>query len=138
MEKKPTQKKRAPHAGVAKSEAGRAVAREVIATISKGQIPHKGKIAKKYGYSESSIKACRPQKTLAYKEEIASFEQKLIKERDRLLDAMSARKLTNVQYRDMSQALERTMKGVELLQGRATERVGGDKQLQDMFDRLCD
>jgi hypothetical protein len=48
---------------------------------------------------------------------------KMEEERNRILDAMSARNLTKVQYNHLVDAMDKTTKNIQLLSGRSTENI---------------
>ncbi len=57
-----------------------------------------------------------------YKEEAASFLYQMEKERDRLIRAMAGKDLEKVQYKDMTGAVDKLTKNIQLLSGGDTER----------------
>lgn len=116
-----------------KSEAARAVAREVIATVRSGKIPNKQKIQQKHGYTESSARAMKATKTKTYQDEMKTVIQAMERERDRAIKAMKT-KIDEAKYRDVVDAADKLTKNIELLSGRDTARVGG--LVDDIFNKL--
>ena len=89
-------------------------------------IENHGNVAKsmrEVGYTEASARNPRNlTDSDGYKEEAASFLYKMEQERDRLINAMSQRELDKVQYRDMTGAVDKLTKNIELLSGNDTEK----------------
>ena len=104
------------------SRAAIAVAKEVLATIGKGEIPVIEKIAIEKGYSKTTARAGRVQATKSYKKTVKPFAQRLEKHRERILKRMEET-VNQAEYNELSSSLERTTKVIQLLTGGATEQV---------------
>jgi mevalonate kinase len=104
------------------SENAKAVAREVAKNLRNSKKVDLGKILREKGYSQSVSEA--PQnvtQTKSYQEAIEPFLDKMIKERDRILDAMEQKDLTKVQYQHLAEVADKFTKNIQLLGGRPTE-----------------
>lgn len=113
------------------SKAAIAVANEVLATLGNNQIPNIEKIVKGKGYSKNTARAGIVQKTKSYQSVIQPFVQKLIEERERAIDAMRG-KISKAKYRDLTDAIDKLTKNVQLLTGGATSNLAiGVKKLTD-------
>ena len=117
------------------------VAREVLATVGKGEIPIIERIAKKNGYSINTARAGTVQKTKSYREIITPFISKLERERDRAIEAMQGKINDNsTKYRDLAYASDILIKNIQLLSGKSTENVAlgvarlSDSELQALID----
>lgn len=130
---KPVLKTKPKKVNPKKSEAARAVAREVIATVRKGRIPNKQKIQEKYGYSKESSRTGKATQTKTYRDEMKTVIQAMELERERAIKAMKT-KIKGAKYRDVIDAADKLTKNIELLSGRDTARVGG--LVDDIFDKL--
>jgi len=104
------------------SENARAVAEEVKLKVSKGEKIVMGKIIKKHGYSDGiSKQPIRVRKTQSYQKEIKPIVDRLIIERDRAIKALK-RKISKAKYRDLTDAIDKLTKNIQLLSGGATSR----------------
>ena len=121
------------------SENARAVAREILGNIGKGEKASVRKIAPKHGYSKKTANSGQIQKTQTYKDEIKPFVERLIKERERLLSAIEKKGLTKERYKDAVDSLDKLTKNIQLLSGGATERVDNfnDEQIDTIADRIA-
>ena len=106
------------------SIAARNTARQVIETARKGKRPIIYKIAMQNGYTKNSAMTNRPQNTKSYQAEIAPYVEKLTRERDRILDAMSRKDLGEEEYKTLSSSLASATHDIQLLSGGKTENVG--------------
>ncbi len=107
------------------SENIRAVARDVVETVQKGEKVVMSKILRRHGYSESTAASpvqvtSRP----AYKEEIRTYTEQLEQHRQNVLTAMMNKDLDTEQYRTLSDAQTKLTHDVQLLSGGKTENVG--------------
>lgn len=110
---------------VKRSLMAKAVARNVLQKVRKGAKISIGEEMRKVGYSETTSQ--HPSKVteqIAYREEIDPFLQKLITERDAIIEAMPAKR-KGANYMVLSIALQGIVKNVELLSGKPTERHDG-------------
>lgn len=79
------------------------------------------KSMKEAGYSDAMAK--NPQvftRSVGFQEEAASFLKDIIKERNRLIAEMTTRQLTKVQYKDMTDCMDKLTKNIQLLSGGKT------------------
>jgi len=100
------------------SENAKAVAREIIEKVKKGERVHKGEIIAKHGYTKSM--ALHPQKiteTKSFKEEMEPFLAQLKRERQRLMKAIELKDLDAVSYKDAVDAADKLTKNIQLLSG---------------------
>lgn len=103
------------------SENAKAVAREVMDAVRKGKKVNKGEIIRKHGYTRAvSIMPQKVTDTKSYQEEIMPFVRKCERERDRLIAEMEKRDLTDVQYKDMNDCIDKLTKNIQLLSGGKT------------------
>lgn len=103
------------------SENAKQVAREVSETIRKGGKLNLGKIIKKR-YSESTSKSPqRVTETKSYQEVLKPIVDQMKLERQRAIDAMKSR-IDKAKYRDLSDAIDKLTKNIELLSGGDTEK----------------
>lgn len=104
-------------------EAIKEVAKEVLSEVGKGRIPKVGKIMRKKGYSEAYSKSPnRIKKKKAYQEEIEPVIQKLVDERNKVIESMRVRNIDEVAYDKLASVLDTLTKNIELLSGRPTNR----------------
>ena len=101
--------------------------RKAIDILKRGIVDNGSKVVsyaqvmREAGYSENTIVA--PQKltnSVAYKREILPLIKRLEDERDRAIDLMS-KKIGKATYRDMSDAIDKLTKNIQLLSGGATD-----------------
>ena len=107
------------------SEKAKLAGKKVVESLGKGKAPILGHILREVGYADNT--ADTPQnvtETKSYQDEIAPFVQKLIKERDRIVSAMSVKDLDVVQYQHLASATDTLTKNIQLLSGKETERAG--------------
>ncbi len=106
------------------SENAKAVAKEVVRKIAKGEQVILHDIIKGQGYSDSVAESpSRVTDTASYKETIAPLAQRLHNEINRIEQEMSSRNLSNEQYKTLADALDKLTKNYQLLSGGETERV---------------
>lgn len=101
------------------SEAAKAVAREVLETVGKGQKPNISKIGPKHGYSKKSASQGRIVQTKSYKEAIRPVIEQLEIERDRAIKMMKG-KISKAKYRDLVDSADKLTKNIQLLNGGKT------------------
>lgn len=103
------------------SENARAVAKDVIASIRKGQKVNKGKILRKHGYSKAmSLSPTKVTTTKSYLEEIKPIVEQMEFERSEILKLLPERR-GEASYRDLIDATDKLTKNIQLLSGRETE-----------------
>lgn len=109
------------------------VARDVTERVRKGQKVVIGEILRKRGYSESVSKSpTKVTKTESFQEAISPVVQAMVSERDRIIKAMAEQKLSKVKYRDLTDAVDKLTKNIQLLTGGATDRV----MIGDILDEI--
>jgi len=59
----------------------------------------------------------------------------MVRERDRLIEALSHKKLSKEKYRDMIDGLDKLTKNIQLLNGGATERQGVSISFDQAFKK---
>lgn len=107
------------------SIAAKKVGERVLESIGKGERPILGQIAREVGYSDNT--ADNPKlitETESYQSVVNPVLERMERERNRLLLALSEKDLTNERYRDMMEAVDKLTKNIQLLNGGATERHG--------------
>jgi len=107
------------------SERAKNAARKVLEKTGKGEPVVMGHILREVGYADDT--ADNPQQvttTKTYQEEITPFIQKLEKERDRIVLALSKKNLDDVQYQHLTSAVDTLTKNIQLLGGKETEKMG--------------
>jgi hypothetical protein len=98
------------------------VAKKVLESLGKGKKINLGKIARESGYSNNT--ADNPKnitETKTYQDTVQPFIDKMIKERDRIIDAMTKKDLDTVQYDSLNRGLDTLTKNIQLLNGGKTE-----------------
>ena len=121
----------------------REVAKEVLATIGRGQIPVVKEIALKKGYKPSVAK--NPQqikKASSYQDTIKEGQHDLVKalekERNAILKRMEKTR-NKAKYRDLTYSLDVVTKNHQLLTGGSTENVGLavlSRNLNDLIEQV--
>jgi hypothetical protein len=102
------------------SESAKAVAREVSEAIRKGQPVILGKIIRKKGYSKSTSES--PQRiteTKSYKKIMKPLIDQLDEERQAVIKDMVGKR-KKAKYRDLTDALDKITKNIQLLGGKPT------------------
>lgn len=105
------------------SENAKAVAREVIQRVRKGEKVNFQEIQQNHGYSANSAKSMKAKETETYKMEIKPLADRLKDEIDRIQLEMTRRDLTEEKYQILVDALDKINKNYQLVSGGATERV---------------
>lgn len=103
------------------SIAAQQVGRKVLESIGKNKRPILGKFALEAGYAQNS--ADNPKQiveTKSYREIVDPVLNKMIKERQRVINAMGKRKLNKVQYDKLSKVMDELTKNIQLLSGGRT------------------
>ena len=98
---------------------------KVVEMLGKGKAPVLGAVLREVGYADNT--ADTPQnvtETKSYKEVTEPFIQKLEKERDRIVSALSRKDLDDVQYQHLTSAVDTLTKNIQLLGGKETEKMG--------------
>ena len=116
------------------SIAAQQVAVEVLETVRKGKRPNLGKIIKSKGYSETtSTVPTQVTRTKSYQSVIKPYTERLIKHREKILQAMEAKELDNESYKVLADSLTKVTHDVQLLTGGATENLA-HKVLVEFID----
>lgn len=108
------------------SESAKAVAAVVLENLRKGKKISIGKIARENGYTANT--ADNPKnitETKSYQEMVSPVVGKMEKERDRIILALSKKKLSKEKYRDMIDGLDKLTKNIQLLSGKETDIIKG-------------
>ena len=98
------------------------VALKVIESIGKKKQPTMGQIIREVGYAPTT--SLNPQQVTAtkeYQDTVEPFVNKLIKERERIIKAMSEKELDEVAYNHLTDAMDKATKNIQLLSGGKTE-----------------
>ncbi len=106
------------------------VARDVIENLGKPIKKSMGDIILANGYAKSV--AINPQvvtETWSYKEAMATYEQKLVKLRDKTIEALSSKNLPNEKTYDLTGLLKVTDHSTALIQGKATENIAHKSEI---------
>jgi 23S rRNA pseudoU1915 N3-methylase RlmH len=96
---------------------GKKVAEELIDKVRKGEKINMQEIQKRHGYSKASAKSMKAKETDSFKEVMNPFVDKMMKERERVIDALSNKNLSKEKYRDMMDGLDKLTKNIQLLTG---------------------
>lgn len=116
---------------------GELVARDVINNVRQGKKPDIVKVHLKHGYSQSSAIAVKATKTQGYKRVMKTFEDKIKKDLEDIT-SMAATQIKErlaaketVTLRDLAYVADLSNKNLNLVQGKATERVENVVQFTD-------
>ena len=106
------------------------VAHAVKEKLEKRQHVSIAKIAPLYGYSVSTAEHHAKQITESpsYKAVMEDYAAKLVKERDRQIEAMGRKDLDEEGYKVLSEATARATHDIQLLTGGSTERVSYERE----------
>lgn len=114
------------------SENAKAVARDVIKKVRKGEKIVMGKILKKRGYSKTiQKKPNKVTKTKSYRTAMAQVVEDLELERAEIILALK-KKRSKAKYRDLIDGIDKITKNTQLLTGKATGRLN----IADLLDGL--
>ena len=122
------------------TERQKKVAEKLVENGRTDKIKNKGEIIRESEYSEAS--ATKPSRIINSKgvqAELKPFLIKLEAERDRLLEAISAKNLSTVEYEKCVNSFDKIVKNIELLSGRPTENLNNpyeNEQLRKIADRI--
>lgn len=119
-----------PNNGMKRSLRARKVARDVIANIGNGLGKSMKEIILSNGYKATI--ADNPQKitgTESYKEEMATWTSKIVKLRDKTVEALSNRDLTKEKTFDVTALLKVTDHSTALALGKSTENVAHKSEI---------
>ncbi len=109
------------------SENVKAIAEEVLGNLGSGKKVSVLKIAVKRGMKKKYANSGQIQKTKTYKETIEKNKKpildRLIIERDRAMKALRG-KISKAKYRDLTDAIDKLTKNIQLLSGKPTENLG--------------
>lgn len=104
------------------SENAKAVAQEVIETVRKGQKVVLGKIIRKRYSKSVSERPSKVTETKSYQGVIKPLVDQLIDERQAVIEEMR-QKRGGAKYRDLTDALDKITKNIQLLNGGETDRT---------------
>lgn len=108
------------------SENAKAIAEEVLGTLGRNEKVSVLKIAVKRGMKKKYANSGQIQKTKTYKETIEKNKkpilERMIEERDRAIKALKG-KISKAKYRDLTDAIDKLTKNIQLLGGKPTERL---------------
>lgn len=113
-----------PNNGLKRSMMAKTMARKVLATLSNDKPVVLKSIAKTSGYSDSMASA--PSKivnTLSYQEEITPYLNKILALRDKAINDLGNRKLSDEKMFDITMLVKTLDHNINLLQGKSTENV---------------
>ena len=117
------------------SEGPVAVALDVIGKLERGEKVKMRPIMLAHGYSPvTATVPANVTKTQGYIDTMKTYTEKLTKERDRVIDAMAKKDLTEEQYRTLSDAQTKLTHDVQLLSGEKTENVGLENDRNTLRD----
>ena len=104
------------------SENAKQVAKKVSENLRKGKRVIFGKIIGETGYAKSTSESPTiVTKTISYQKEIKPIVDRLIIERDRAIKALKG-KISKAKYRDLTDAIDKLTKNIQLLSGGKTGR----------------
>lgn len=104
------------------SKAAEAVAYDILDQVSNGKIPNIYEIQRKHGYSHHTARAYKAIKTTTAKKVMNSAAEQMEKERNRILNELNTRDLSEERYEHLTRALDLLTKNHQLLTGGDTER----------------
>lgn len=110
--------------GIKRSSNARRVAEKVIEMVAKGEKVNMSKAIRGVGYSEAVVHT--PSKVTEqdeYKNAIATYQEKIVKLRDKTINALVSKDLPNEKTYDLTGLLKVTDHSVALAMGKATENV---------------
>src|SRR3990167_4017632 len=122
------------------TERQKKVAEKLVENGRTDKIKNKGEIIRESEYSEAS--ATKPSRIINSKgvqAELKPFLIKLEAERDRLLEAISAKNISTVEYEKCVNSFDKIVKNIELLSGRPTENLNNpyeNEHLRKIADRI--
>lgn len=121
-----------PGNGKKRSITARQAARDVQATILKGEPVVMKKIMERRGYAKATIKNPKNvTESASYKEEMYDFVKELTKQRDRALKALANKDLSLEEVKTLTNAVDTLNKNVQLASGGNTENIGISLQISE-------
>lgn len=116
------------------SENAKAVAKDVIKKLEKGEKVVFSQIMENRGYRKNTIKnPINVTNTESYKKEIEPLLDRLMEERDRAI-ALLSKTISTAKYRDLVDGIDKITKNIQLLNGGATERL--QHSISSILDEL--
>jgi len=109
----------------------KAVARDAISMVSKGQKVNFQEIQKRHGYSHKSARSMKAIRTKTYQREIKPLLERLEEARNDALNRLP-KKIGSARYRDLMDGVDKLTKNIQLLSGKPTENIHND--LTDLSD----
>ncbi len=102
------------------STTAREVALEVVSTVRKGKRVNVSAIARKHGYSVSSIRAAKVQKTATYKAIVAPIVSSMERVRANAIKALESKDLSLERAIELASISKLLTHDIQLLSGKAT------------------
>ena len=99
------------------------VAKNFIASIESGKPATKGEIVSSAGYGKVSKQPQRVLESVGVKMELKPYLHRLEAFRTKVLTALEKKKLSTVEFRDLSATLNKTTHDIQLLSGGSTDNV---------------
>jgi len=98
---------------------------------------NKGEALRDAGYSEQTSKSPTiVTESKGFKEANKPFVERLKKERDRVLEAMTQKDLDIVTYNHLSEAVVRGTHDIQLQEGKPTEITNQEEEINEKIDRI--
>lgn len=101
------------------SENAKAVAKEVLDTVRRGEKVNYQKIQRKFGYSKRSAISMKVKETKTFQDIMNPVVEAMEKERNAILKALP-KKRASAKYRDLIDAADKMTKNIQLLSGGRT------------------
>jgi len=111
------------------------VTKEIKKKVRKGEKINLQEIQKKHGYSKKSAKSMKVKETQTWKDEMEPFIKGLKTERESALKDMKTKR-KNAKYRDLTDAIDKLTKNIQLLSDKPTEKSKielDDEQLKQLI-----
>jgi len=118
------------------SKAAELVVQDILDEVRNGNIPNVYEIQKKHGYSHESARSYKALRTQTAQKTMKNAAEKIKKERDRILNELSTRDLSDERYIELSKAFDTLTKNHQLLTGGNTENQNITFQIsQEVADK---
>lgn len=118
------------------SENARAVAVEVVDKVGKGRKINLGEIIRDHGYSDSVSKSpAKVTRTKSYKNTILELLNSMQREAIQIVEIIGTKR-NKASFRDLIDGMEKTVKGITLLQQSTPKNLGDEKPLPEDEKRL--
>jgi hypothetical protein len=106
------------------SENAKAVAKEVITKVRKGEKINLQEIQQAHGYSKNSAKSMKGVDNDTYRKEVKPLADGIDREIERIKLELSTRDISEEKYKELVSSLDILIKNHQLLNGKETERTG--------------